>query len=144
MEKGDVIGKGREAEVIYWGNNRVLKLFNKNFPSDIVDYRFKVDTLVGKIFPNCPKAFEKIELNGRFGIVYEYIDGVILTEFMGRKIKTVGKAIKMLAEVHVDMHKCELNDILPQKNTFKLAPPGYNIYDFQHPEKIHGFNRKPV
>ena len=30
MEKGEIIGKGREAEVIYWGNNRVLKLFYKN------------------------------------------------------------------------------------------------------------------
>ena len=136
MEKGDVIGKGREAEVIYWGNNRVLKLFNKNFPSDIVDYRFKVDTLVGKIFPNCPKAFEKIEENGRFGIVYEYIDGVILTEFMGRKIKTVGKAIKMLAEVHVDMHKCELHDLIPQKNTFKLAINQTNLLDDEQKKEI--------
>jgi len=105
MEKGEVIGKGRAAEVIYWGNNRVLKLFYKSFPSNIIDYQFKVDTLIGKIFPNCPKAFEKIEENGRIGIVYEYIEGIILTEFMGKKIKSVGKAIRMLAEIHVDMHR---------------------------------------
>ena len=75
MEKGEVIGKGRAAEVIYWDNNRVLKLFYKDFPRNIIDYQFKVDTLIGKIFPNCPKAFEKIEENGRIGIVYEYIEG---------------------------------------------------------------------
>ncbi|GAH03653.1 unnamed protein product, partial [marine sediment metagenome] len=31
--------------------------------------------MIGKIFPNCPKAFEKIEENGRIGILYEYIEG---------------------------------------------------------------------
>jgi len=118
MEKGEVIGKGRAAEVIYWGNNRVLKLFYKNFPSHLIDYQYKVDTLIGKIFPNCPKAFEKIEENGRIGIVYEYIEGVILTEFMGRKIKTVGEGMKKLAEIHTEMHKYEIKDILSQKNNF--------------------------
>jgi len=118
MEKGEVIGKGREAEVIYWDNNRVLKLFYKDFPRNIIDYQFKVDTLIGKIFPNCPKAFEKIEENGRIGIVYEYIEGVILTDFMGKKIKSVGKGIRMLAEIHVEMHKYKIKDINSQKNTF--------------------------
>ncbi|GAH38424.1 unnamed protein product, partial [marine sediment metagenome] len=42
MEKGDVIGKGRTAEVIYWGNNRVLKLFYNDFPRDKIDCQFKV------------------------------------------------------------------------------------------------------
>ncbi len=121
MEKGEVIGKGRTAEVIYWGNNRVLKLFYKDFPSSIIDYQYKVDTLIGKIFPNCPKALEKIEENGRIGILYEYIEGIVLREFMGKKIKSVGKALRMLAEIHVEMHKYEIKDINSQKNSFKLS-----------------------
>ena len=87
MEKGEVIGRGREAEVIYWGNNRVLKLFYKGFSSSTIDFQFKLDTLIGKIYPNCPKAFEKIEENRRIGIIYEYIDGIILREFMGKNKK---------------------------------------------------------
>ncbi len=47
MEKREVIGKGRAAEVIYWGNNRVLKLFSKSFPNNLIDYEFKVNTLIG-------------------------------------------------------------------------------------------------
>ena len=45
MEKGEVIGKGRAAEVIYWGNNRVLKLFYKDFPNNLIDQQFKIDTM---------------------------------------------------------------------------------------------------
>ena len=121
MEKGEVIGKGRAAEVIYWGNNRVLKLFYKDFPNNLIDQQFKIDTIVGEIFPNCPKAFEKIEEKGRIGIVYEYIDGIILSEFMAKKIKNVGKVIKMLAELHVDMHKYEIKDESSHIDNFKRA-----------------------
>jgi len=136
MEKGEVIGKGRAAEVIYWDNNRVLKLFYKDFPHNIIDYQFKVDTFIGKIFPNCPKAFEKIEENGRIGIVYEYIEGVILTDFMGKKIKSVGKGIRMLAEIHVEMHKYKIKDINSQKNTFKLAINQTNLLDDDQKKEI--------
>ena len=136
MEKGVVIGKGRMAEVIYWGNNRVLKLFYENYPSDLIDYEFKVNTLIGKIFPNCPKAFEKIEENGRIGILYEYIEGITLREFMGKKISKVGKALKMLAEIHVDMHKYEIKDINSQKNTFKIEIHQTNLLDDDQKKEI--------
>ncbi len=142
MEKGEVIGKGRTAEVIYWGDNRVLKLFYKDFPSSIIDYQYKVDTLIGKIFPNCPKAFKKIEENGRIGILYEYIEGIVLREFMGKKIKSVGKALRMLAELHVEMHKYEIKDINSQKNSFKLAIQQTDLLDDDQKKEIIKYMEK--
>ncbi|MHA1916651.1 MAG: aminoglycoside phosphotransferase family protein [Promethearchaeota archaeon] len=121
MEKGEVIGSGRTAEVIYWGNNKVLKLFNQDFPPDLIDYQYKVDRLIGEIFPNCPKTFEKIEDKGKIGIVYEYIEGIPLREFMGSNFKTVGKGMRMLAEIHAEMHKYEIKDILSQHQYYSLA-----------------------
>ena len=144
MKKGDVIGKGREAEVIYWGNNRVLKLFYKGFSNDIIDYRYKVDTLIGKIFPNCPQAFEKIEENGRIGIVYEYIEGILLTEFMGRKIKSVGKGIRLLAEIHAEIHKCEIKDTTYKRNNFEWAIHQTKLLDdIQKKEIINYIEKLP-
>ncbi|KKN35998.1 hypothetical protein LCGC14_0778110 [marine sediment metagenome] len=143
MEKGDLIGKGREAEIIYWGNNRVLKLFFKTFSRDWVDYQFKVNSLVEKKFPNCPKAFEKIEDNGRFAIIYEYIEGITLNEFMGKKLKNMGKSLRMLAEIHVDMHKHIIKDIHTQKNKLEYEINQTNLIDedqkkevIQHLEKL--------
>ncbi len=143
MEKGAVIGRGREAEIIYWGNNRVLKLFYKKFSREWVDYQFKVNSLVEKKFPNCPKAFEKIEDNERFGIIYEYIEGITLNEFMGKKLKNLGRGLRMLAEIHVDMHKHKIEDIHIQKNRLKLEIHQTNLLDddqkkeiIQHLEKL--------
>ncbi len=116
--RGDY-GKGREAEIIYWGNDRVLKLFYKKFSEDWVDYQFKVNSLIETKFPNCPKAFEKIEDNGRYGIIYEYIDGITLNEFMGKKLKNMGKGLRMLAEIQVNMHKHKIDNIRIQKNKIK-------------------------
>ncbi|KKM00984.1 hypothetical protein LCGC14_1798950 [marine sediment metagenome] len=136
MEKGEIIGKGRAAEVIYWGNNRVLKLFNKNIPSNIIDYQFREDSLIGKIFPNCPKAFEKIEENGRIGIIYEYIEGITLNELMGKKITSIGKALRMLAEIHVEMHKYESMDLDSLKNNFKSIILKINLLDDDQKKEI--------
>ncbi len=121
MEKGDLIGRGRTAEVLYWGNNRVLKLFNQDISLELIDYQYKVDSLVGNIFSNCPKAFDKIEKDGRIGIVYEYIEGVPLREHMGNTFKKVGNGMRMLAEIHAEMHKHEIVDILTQYNFFTKA-----------------------
>lgn len=136
MEKGEVIGKGRTAEVIYWINNKVLKLFYKNISNDLIDYQFKVDSLIGNIYPNCPKALEKIEENGRIGILYEYIEGTELRELMGKKLKTVGKALRLLAEMHRDMHKYEILDILSQKDSFKIAIQKTDLLDSDKKKKI--------
>ena len=142
MEKGEVIGKGREAEVLYWGNNRVLKLFYKNFSSDIIEYRYKVDKLIGEIFPNCPIAFEKIEENGRFGIIYEYIEETNLNEFLGKKKTNIRKVTRMLAELHVEMHKYEIKNINSQKNSFKLAIQQTDLLDDDQKKEIIKYMEK--
>ncbi|MHA2035028.1 MAG: phosphotransferase family protein [Promethearchaeota archaeon] len=135
MEKGDVIGKGRAAEVIYWGNNRVLKLFYKDFPRHIIDYIYTVDGLIGKSFPYSPKVFEKIEDNGRIGIIYEYIEGITLIDFM-RKKKNIGNALRLLAEIHVEMHKHEIRDINPLANFYKLAIHQTNLINEEQKKEI--------
>ncbi|MHA1933399.1 MAG: aminoglycoside phosphotransferase family protein, partial [Promethearchaeota archaeon] len=127
----------RAAEVLYWDNNRVLKLFYKDFPGHIIDYQFKVDRLIGNVFPNhCPKAYEKIEENGRIGILYEYIEGVTLMELMQKNKKNIGKVLRKLAEVHVEMHKHEIQDINTLVDFFKLMVRQTNLLDDDQKEKI--------
>ncbi|MFW9942795.1 MAG: phosphotransferase family protein [Candidatus Thorarchaeota archaeon] len=142
MEKGEVIGKGRTAEVIYWGNNRVLKLFYKDFPSELIEIQYKLDTMASEIFPNCPKVFEKVEENGRIGIFYEYIDGIILTEFMGKKFKSIGNGMRMLAEIHAEMHRHEIKDINSQKDKFELAIQKTDLLNDEQKEKTIKFLEK--
>jgi thiamine kinase-like enzyme len=55
---------------------------------------------------------------------------------MGKKISKVGKALRMLAEIHVDMHKYEIKDINSQKNTFKLAIHQTNLLDDDQKKEI--------
>lgn len=33
-KKGDVIGRGREAEVLFWESEKVIKLYNKEIPEE--------------------------------------------------------------------------------------------------------------
>ena len=101
-----------------------------------IDYEYKVNTLIEKIFPYCPKAFEKIEENGRIGILYEYIEGITLTEFMKKKKKNIGKGLRMLAEIHADMHKNNVKDITSQKDIFSHAIHQTNLLDDNQKNEI--------
>lgn len=136
VEKGEIIGKGREAEVIYWGNNRVLKLFYKNIPNDLINYQFKVDSLIGNVYPNCPKAIEKIVENDRIGVIYEYIEGIILNEIFKKNLRKIGKNLRTLAEMHVNMHKHEIREIDVQRGVYKQAIQRSELLNDNQKEEI--------
>ncbi|MFX1496663.1 MAG: phosphotransferase [Promethearchaeota archaeon] len=118
MIKGKIIGKGREAEVIVWDNKRVLKLFYNNISKQRIEYEFKVNKSVQKVFDNCPKAFKIIEQNGRTGILYEYIKGINLGEAGGKNIFKLIKLVKLVAKLHTDMHKCKIDNLNLQKEVY--------------------------
>lgn len=111
MIKDKIIGKGREAEVIIWDNKHVLKLFYNNISKQRIEYEFKVNIRVQEVFDKCPKAFKIIELNGRIGILYEYIKGLNLGEVGGKNIFKLIKLVRLIAKLHVDLHKCKIDNL---------------------------------
>ena len=108
----------------------------------MIDNQFKEDILIRKTFPNCPRALEKIEENGRIGIFYEYIEGITLNEFMRKKITSIGKALRMLAEIHVEMHKYKSIDLDSLKNNLKPIIHQINLLDDDQKKEIINYIEK--
>jgi thiamine kinase-like enzyme len=119
MEKGSIIGQGREAEVIFWDNNKVLKLFREGLSLEYVDFEFKIGQLVQKHYQFAPKVFEKITHNKRQGIIYEYILGKPMNEAIISHPLNIKKFAKMFAKLHVEMHTQVVPEIRDQRDYFK-------------------------
>lgn len=119
MDKGTLIGKGRNAEVIYWENNQVLKLFWEGIPKDRIAIELKVSELVQKYYEYTPKVFGKVEMNNREGILYEFIDGKNATEEISKNPLKAGEIAKVFARLHVEMHNQKIPEIRPQKAYFE-------------------------
>ncbi|MBY8987150.1 MAG: aminoglycoside phosphotransferase family protein [Candidatus Lokiarchaeota archaeon] len=119
MDKNNLIGEGRESEVFLWGNDQVLKLFRTEVTEERIDFEYKISELVQKYYPHAPKVFDKIHVNGRQGILYEFIDGNTLNENILEhilKIRTFGKC---LGTLHAKMHKHNVDKIRLQKPYFE-------------------------
>ncbi|MHA2260080.1 MAG: aminoglycoside phosphotransferase family protein [Promethearchaeota archaeon] len=119
MEKGKLIGQGRDAEIIYWGNNQVLKHYREGLPKFLIDFEFKASQLVKKYYKYAPKVFEKVVINEREGIIYEFIDGRNLTEILKKSPLKIGKLAKILAKLHGEMHQLKFPVIRAQREYFE-------------------------
>lgn len=119
LEKGTLIGQGREGEVLYWGNNQVLKLFWEEIPKIRIENEYKASELVSKYYEYAPKVFGTVEINNREGIVYEFIDGKNMVEEVVKNPLKGGKFAKILAKLHNEMHDIEITGIPLQKDIFE-------------------------
>lgn len=74
-EIGELIAKGNTAEVFEYENGKVCKLFNTGYPKEYVELEYSnAKVLCEKGLP-VPKVYELVEKDGRFGIIYERIQG---------------------------------------------------------------------
>lgn len=81
---GKLIGQGRTSEVFDYGDNKIIKLFRKDFPKNAIEMEYMISLKLNESGMPSAKVFDFVECQGRFGIVYERIDGIS----MMRKIST--------------------------------------------------------
>ena len=87
---GKRIGLGRSSEVYEYGADKILKLYLKEHPYDIVKWEYdKLSDAKNHNVP-VPAVYELIEYNGRFGIVMERIYGESLWGIMTEHIVKMG------------------------------------------------------
>lgn len=127
MKKGTLIGKGREADVFYWGNNQVLKLFQEGTSKNYIEFEFNLGKLVEKYYKFAPKVFEVLKIDNRGGILYEYINGKPMTEIILENPLKIRKFAKTFAKLHVEMHKHRINEIRKQKDYFEKRIRNENL-----------------
>jgi tRNA A-37 threonylcarbamoyl transferase component Bud32 len=122
MKKGRLVGSGRTAEVFAWGRDRVLKLYQTWMPAAPVEREQAVTQAAYAAGLPVPETGELIEGEGRFGIVFERVDGIsMLHELEGKpwKIFTVAR---QLGELHAQMHDCTARpDLFTQRQQIEMA-----------------------
>lgn len=119
MEKGELIGKGREAEVLFWGNNQVLKLFWEGTKAEYVDNEYKLGQLIQQYYKFAPKVIERTFINDREGIIYEFVNGKSMSTAIFENLLAIHKFAKNFARLHAEMHKLHIPELRSQKLYFE-------------------------
>jgi aminoglycoside phosphotransferase (APT) family kinase protein len=113
LERAALVGKGFCSDVYVWREGQVLKLFHGWVSQARAQRECAVTRAVHAAGLPVPAAFEVIEVEGRCGIIFERIDGVSLLGYTQTRPWTLFGAIRLLAELHVQIHRCKAPVELP-------------------------------
>jgi hypothetical protein len=105
MKNRVVVGIGRTAEVLAWENGKVLKLYYTETDQDAADHEARVARAVQEAGIPCPAFYGQVEVDKRPGLIYEWIEGPILVDWMKKKPWRAYQVGRMMAELHVQIHR---------------------------------------
>lgn len=101
---GARIGIGRTADVYAWGDGTIIKLLRPGFPDAMGDEEARAAARATDAGLAAPRFLGTERVEGRFGLVYERVDGPsMLDELMRRPWRAHAMACK-LAELHAATH----------------------------------------
>ena len=72
------IALGFTAEIYAWKDGQVLKLFNQGISRSAAETEANLTRIVHATGLPVPAVGEIVEINGRFGLEYERVDGVTM------------------------------------------------------------------
>jgi tRNA A-37 threonylcarbamoyl transferase component Bud32 len=110
IEKTTLLAKGSTADVYAWGVGQVLKLFKERAPwhaNEVAATRaahkagLPVPAVIGGL----------IEVGQREGIVFERVDGPIMTEYLNDQPDQVEDCAWQAAELHARIHSTEVAEL---------------------------------
>ncbi len=116
-----VVGEGRTAEVLAWGEGRVLKLYREGFRREGAATEARVTRLVHEAGLAAPAVFDGsgpdglVDVEGRAGIVYERIDGVSMLREMAQRPWRLRSYCRTFARLHAEMHATRIPALPSQR-----------------------------
>ncbi len=134
MEMKDLkrIGQGNTAEVYAVEEDKILKLFRKGIPKALVLQEYQTASFLQNELDNVPKAYSFCEVENRYGIVYEKINGTDMVARLLHSLWKVDEFSRMLAGLHgaIHQHRISTEEIPTVKN--KL------LHDIQYVKELSG------
>ncbi len=112
IEKATRIARASTAEVYAWGAGQVLKLFHERSPWHANEVA--ATKVAREAHLPVPEVIEGlIEIGEREGIVFERIDGPVMTEYIEDHPDQVEECAQQAAELHARIHSTAVSELPP-------------------------------
>lgn len=99
-----LVGKGFCSDVYEWGEGRALKLFYNWAARERADREFRITRIVHAAGFPAPAAYEVVEVENRWGIVFERVEGVSMLGYTQARPWALFNVIREFAALHAQIH----------------------------------------
>ncbi|MFL5782050.1 MAG: phosphotransferase family protein [Thermoleophilaceae bacterium] len=101
------LAEGREAELFLLPDGRVLRLMRAELPNAdrIAELEFAAMRAAAAAGAPVPEVYERVERDGRHGVVMERIEGHDLLSLVGRRPWRVGSVARRCGQLHAELHQ---------------------------------------
>lgn len=121
MVKGDLLGRGKTAEVYKWEKNKVLKLYFNNYYEGWIRREAQISQKVHEAGVPSPAVFDIVKVEGRYGIVFERIYGKTMMSTFETEPWTFFDYLPQLIRFHHKIHKYSTSGLPSQKEKFEIS-----------------------
>ena len=113
---GRPIAEGRTAELHAWGEGQILKLFRDWLPAEDAALEERNSRLVADLGLPVPQVGERVEYQGRAGLVFERIDGPMMISAIAKKPHRLLRYGRTLGRLHAEIHSKTVDCGLPSQS----------------------------
>jgi Ser/Thr protein kinase RdoA (MazF antagonist) len=99
------IGEGREAEILAWDDDRVVRLLRGGGDQARVEREATAMRAAAAGGVDVPRVYGTTTLDGRAGVVMDRVDGPDLITLMGRRPWTLARAARVVGTAQARMHE---------------------------------------
>ena len=115
MGPGQIIARGRTAEVFSWKENQVLKLFLEGRDVGSIEHEAQVTSAVHNLGLPVPSVGGIVQVQDRLGIVFERVNGPSMLQVLRSNPWRIGELTAIMAKLHFEIH---LHD-MPQLSSLR-------------------------
>jgi len=113
------IGTGRTAEVYDYMDNKVLKLFYSAFSVKIIEDEYLIAKKISNTTRLVPKVYDIVHIRNRTGIVYEKIEGKMLSDYLSGNIINTRKIIRKFAQTQKRISNINVENVPNHTNKLR-------------------------
>ena len=117
-QPGALLATGRTAEVFAWGDDRVVKVLRPGFPDELGEAEARAAGLADRAGIGAAAFFGPTRVEGRFGLVYERVDGDSMMAHLVARSWLVGRLAAVLGRLHAGMHEVFGETLPPFRDGF--------------------------
>ena len=127
LDNYQLIGRGNTAEIYRIEDKKVLKLFHKGFSNWDIEREYQNSVLAQEALDTVPRVYEKVEVDGREGIIYEEVSGMDMLQMVLQKPMEFSKQSKQFARYHYSIHKPVKEDLIAVKDKLNFDIDAGNL-----------------